>query len=62
MGESAMPDNITRDLHALYDSVLGEPIPEDMLELLEKMGPLSSASVSGGNAQAVTRDPDTSAR
>jgi hypothetical protein len=30
-------DKVSRDLHRLWDGVLDEPVPKDMLELLAKL-------------------------
>jgi hypothetical protein len=30
-------DKVSRDLHRLWDGVLEEPVPQDMLELLDKL-------------------------
>jgi hypothetical protein len=30
-------DKVSRDLHWLWDGVLEEPVPQDMLELLDKL-------------------------
>jgi hypothetical protein len=48
--DSLMHSAIGDQLRSMYDSVLSEPIPQRLIELLEQLDQASAASAGGGQA------------